>query len=71
MLATKKSVLILVKNDPVSKMVERDAKKAGFTGEIVKLSLEQARVQGTPLPLLIKNHESWGPDGLVEYFKSK
>jgi len=63
------SVLILIKGDPFSRTVEKDARRARFSGRIIKLSLKEAISQGTPLPLLIKNHKSWAADGLVEYFR--
>jgi hypothetical protein len=66
-----KSLLILVKGDPISKNVERDAKRARFSGQIVKFSEEQAREQHTPLPLLIKEGElPVGPDALIKYFRA-
>jgi hypothetical protein len=64
------SVLILVKGDPHSKDVEKSARRAGFSGRLIKLSFREAVRQATPLPLLItKDHESWGPCGLVSYFR--
>lgn len=71
--ASDDSVLILVKGDPFSRAVEKDARQAGFSGQFVKLSTIEAGLQATPLPLLIigKNHETLGPDELVKYFKKK
>jgi len=68
---TDDSLLILVQGDPFSKIVEKEAKQAGFKGQVMKLPMKEAIHQGTPLPLLFEGRESRGPDELAVYFKDK
>jgi len=65
------SLLILVRGDPFSKIVEKEAREAGFKGQVMKLPMKEAIHQGTPLPLLFEGRESLGPDELAVYFKHK
>jgi len=64
-----KRVLFLVVGDPLSEKVRKDAAKADFKGTIVSLSMEEARFQRTPLPLLTIGHKTLGPSSLLEYFR--
>jgi len=63
-------VLFLIEGDEFSAQIEKEAKKAKFSGTIVKLSNDEAMVQTTTLPLLVKGAESLGPNSLCAYFRS-
>ena len=71
---TKNSIklMILVKGDDVSIKAKAFAKKIGYCGPIVEMSLAKARLQHTPLPLIFtKDHYVLDPTGILAYLNKK
>ena len=64
-------VLFLVEGEELSEQVKERAKEAKFAGQIVTLSLKEARLQRTPLPLLIAEGTSFGPNLLRDLFGAR
>jgi len=65
-----KAILFLAAGDRISEEAKKEAEKAGFSGEIITFSEEEARAQRTPLPLLVVDTRSYGPISVRDYFRS-
>lgn len=63
-----RDVLFVVDGDILSQQVEQEARDAHFSGEIITLSMAEARLQRTPLPLLVTADASYGPFLAHEFF---
>lgn len=65
-----REILFFVKGDELSDRIKKEAKNANFQGDIVSLTLEEARFQRTPLPLLFAGNKVYGPTSLTVYFRT-
>lgn len=66
-----KDILFLVEGDELSRQLKEEVKNAEFGGDIVTFSIEEARQQRTPLPLLVTGGTTYGPTLLRDYFRPR